>query len=669
MPWGVVAYGVGIVAFFAVPGPVPVAVVIVGAVAAGMAAAYLSERWIVSLLLWGFVYFAVGFTVAHVRTGMCATPAVSRIQTVTFSGTIANIDREGTYARVIVSRPVLEGFAADKTPENIRLRVKVRDDLRIGAVISGKARLYPPSGPAIPGGYDFARDAYFKRIGATGRVQGEYTVRPGSASFGWRTSLMLTIENARNVLTERIVSGIGGQAGAVSAALITGKRGLIDDATNASLRAAGIYHIVSISGLHMVLAAGIFFWLFRATLALSPYLALAWPIKKIAAVLAMAGATGYCLFAGSEVATERSLIMTLVMLGAVLADRPVLSVRNVSIAAFLVLLREPEALLGPSFQMSFSAVLSLIAMAELWQRHMPERWETIWILRQLDTAWRVVLLSLATTFVAGLATAPFAAYHFQMLQSYGLIGNALILPLVSLVVMPSALIGVLLYPFGLDGPVWMLMGMATDWVLLLSDRVAELPNAVITMPQFGQTALLLMVLAILWATLPSLSLRKYALLPALLGIFLAATPERFVVAVDRDGEGAAIRGRDGRLFLVGKASEFQIEQWLRADGDGRFLETDRKGRLTGLDDFKTVSTCDTLGCVGRSERFVVSVVKDPIAFDEDCRRADIIVSRHYAPGNCAARLVADRAFLRAHGSALVYLNDDKSAGYIVKGSR
>ena len=212
----------------------------------------------------------------------------------------------------------------------------------------------------------------------------------------------------------------------------------------------------------MVLAAGTFFWLVRALLALSPSVALLWPVKKIAAVAAMIGATVYCVFSGSDVATERSLIMTLVMFGAVLVDRPALSIRNLSIAALIVLAREPEALLGPSFQMSFGAVAAMMALVPLMHRRQREGAPATVLERGLRWVGQAMLGLVTTTLVASIATAPFAAYHFQSLNPYGLIGNALALPLVSLVVMPSAVLGVLAYPFGLDRPVWQVMGAAVD---------------------------------------------------------------------------------------------------------------------------------------------------------------------------------------------------------------
>jgi competence protein ComEC len=185
--------------------------------------------------------------------------------------------------------------------------VRNGDTLSPGQFITGTARLLPPPQAAWPGGYDFARDAYFKGIGAVGSIVGQVRQIDPSTKPDWSLWLASRVDEARNALTQRIATSISGAAGGVGAALVTGKCGLISEPTNDVLRGAGIYHIVSISGLHMVLATGTFFWLGRALLALSPDLALLWPVKKVAAVAAMIGATIYCIFSGSDVATERSL--------------------------------------------------------------------------------------------------------------------------------------------------------------------------------------------------------------------------------------------------------------------------------------------------------------------------------------------------------------------------
>jgi competence protein ComEC len=377
-----------------------------------------------------------------------------------------------------------------------------------------------------------------------------------------------------------------------------------------------------------VLAAGVFFWLGRVILALIPGFAETRPIKKWAALIAMVGATAYCVFSGSEVATERSLIMTLVMLGAILFDRPALSMRNLAISAIIVLAREPETLLGPSFQMSFAAVAGMIAANEWWQSRPgkpaePAGWGGI-LLRKL---WLAALASVATTLVASVATAPFAAYHFQRLNPYGLIGNALAVPFVSLVVMPAAVAGSLLLPFGLDGPVWQLMGLGSARVLDVARYVAEFQGSVRGVRAFGEGALVLMGCGFVILVLIRAPIRHAGTALMCWGALLAANPSPPDILVDRDGRHAMARSVDGRLVLVGRSiNRFTTERWLQADGDLRRAAdpTVRRG-----------TRCDALGCTAELPGGgAIAVVTDIDAFEEDCGRAKLIITPFQAPAYC-----------------------------------
>ncbi|MCX7329424.1 MAG: ComEC/Rec2 family competence protein [Hyphomicrobiales bacterium] len=343
------------------------------------------------------------------------------------------------------------------------------------------------------------------------------------------------------------------------AALVTGKCGLISEETNEILRGAGIYHIVSISGLHMVLAAGSIFWLARALLALVPMLALGWLLKKIAALLAMFGASGYCIFSGSEVATEGLLIMILIMLGGVLVDRPALSMHDLTFAALVVLAPEPDAMLGPSFQMSFGAVAALVAYAE-WHRHRarPDGVEPGLLARLV----RAVKLGLAgmfiTSLLTGITTAPFSAFQFQTYNPFGILGNMRALPFVSLVVMPAAVIGALLYPLGRDALAWRVMGLPTELVLRVSAMVAGLGGSTQVVPAFGLPALACLCAAQLTITLLTTWLRWLGAIPLLAGLALAAQPARPDIYIDREANGVAARASHGNLAVTrdGRAVSF-----------------------------------------------------------------------------------------------------------------
>ena len=647
-PWLAVAFGSGILVFFtATDGEPALAAPLIAATLCLAVTFVLRARPFALALMLALAALFLGFAAGVWRVSSVAGPVLTRITIAPLAGLVEGLDEREGGARLIVRVASFGDLDAESRPRRVRVSYRAAQAVRPGDTIRATARLLPPPEAVRPGGYDFARDAYFRGIGAVGSLVGKVEVGVPSEPLPWSLHVAASIDAARNAFTRRITDAIGGQAGAVAAALVTGKRGLIANETSDVLRAAGIYHVVSISGLHMVLAAGVVFWLVRASLALVPVLALAWPIKKIAAGAAMLGVTAYCAFSGWDVAAERALIMTLVMLGAILVDRPALSMRNLALAAILALAREPEALLGPSFQMSFGAVAGLIACAPLidgrvFRTDSPSR-----IARAASWVATAVVGTLATTLVAQIATAPFATYHFQTVQPFGLVGNALTLPLVSLAVMPAAVLGMLAYPFALDRPVWWLMGLAVRGMLEISAWIAGFGQANMVLPAFGTGALVLLAAALLLATLPVSRLRLLALVPAGLGVALAASPIRYDIYIDRDGAGAAIRGQDGHLVVLGRPPGFVLEQWLKADGDGR-----RPDAVTGA----TGPRCDRLGCIlAAIDGSTVALVTDKRAFAEDCARAVILITRLRAPSGCAASLIVDRSFLSARGATAIRL--------------
>ena len=643
-PWLAVAFGGGILVYFAATDGAPsLAAPLVAAALALAPIPLLGARPAALAAVLAVAAAFLGFAAAAWRVSEVAAPVLNRTTIGPLIGTVEALDEREVGARLLIRVESFAGLAPEARPARVRVSFRKTPTPLPGDVVAATARLLPPPEAARPGGYDFARDAYFQGIGAVGSLVGAVTIRAPTEPPPLRLRLAATLDAARNGLTRRIAEAAGGQAGAVAAALVTGKRGLIGPATNDALRAAGIYHVVSISGLHMVLAAGVVFWLVRALLALVPHCALLWPIKKIAAGFAMVGVTAYCAFSGWDIAAERSLIMTLIMLGAILVDRPALSMRNLALAALIALARELEGLLGPSFQMSFGAVAGLIACARLIDGRLFVRPGAGRLGRLVGTGLSAVTGTLATTLVAQVATAPFATYHFQTIQPFGLVGNALTLPLVSLVVMPSAVIGILAYPFALDRPIWWLMGQAVGGMLAVSQWIAGFERAIVVVPAFGTAALFLLTAGLLLATLPASRLRWLAVPPILLGLVVAARPDRYDLYVDRQGAGAAVRGPDGRLAALGSPSGFVLEQWLKADGDGR--------GAGGLIVRSGGGRCDRLGCTARlPDGRAVALVRDRRAFPEDCARAAVLITGLVAPPTCTSPLVIDRRVLSAQGA-------------------
>lgn len=647
--WLPVFFGAGILAYFAAPAEpsrlAPICALLLASAAVWHARR--TGRMRVAGLALAAAFIFAGFLAGALRTWSMDTPVLDRIRVAKVTAMIETVDDRNGGGRLLMRVGAIEGLEPDKIPSRIRVTIRNHDGLRAGQSIRATMRLMPPARPSEPGGYDFSREAFFQGIGAIGSVISRVERVPDVA-VPFVAHVNAAIDRGRNALTYRIAKVIGGQDGAVAAALVTGKRGLISEEATEALRGAGIYHVVSISGLHMVLAAGLFLWSLRALLALAPSISLHRPVKKIAAAFAMLGAVAYDVFAGSEVATERSLIMVIVMLGAVLVDRPALSMRNLAVAALLVMAREPETILGPSFQMSFGAVAAMIALFERGVDDDTRGERPQGLLPRLRRAIGIMLL---TTFVAGLATGPFASFHFHRINPYSLIGNSLTLPLVEFVVMPAAVLGVAIGPFGLDAPVWTVMGWGIGGMMELSRNVAALEGSTRHVAAFGSGALLLMTLGLVWLALWRSAIR-YAGIALVAGGVLAAELYRPPdLVVDASGRTVALRGLAGRFeVLNGRGNGFAVSQWLLGDGDRRRPDSPT---LAGS------SRCDKLGCIAQMiDGRLVALVLDATALIEDCSRVDVLVTRLRVASLCKGpELLLDGAHLAGHGATELRLTD------------
>jgi competence protein ComEC len=612
------------------------------ALAAGALALALRHRRFAFAVCVGFCALFAGFFSMGFRTARVAAPVLDHIRVVALKGFIEEIDFRRVGARLILRVEDAGDTPADHAPRRVRVTTRKSPDVAAGDYVALKARLLPPSHASLPGGYDFSRDAYFAGIGAVGSTLGEITLQlpPGDAPIGVRIGA--AIDHARNALAARVDAIIGGVEGAIAAAMVTGKRDLLSNDAKDLIREAGIFHIITISGVQMTLVAGIFFWTTRRLLALSPTLALNYPIKKWAAAIAILGAIAYDACTGSRVGTERALIMTLIVLGSVIFDRRALTMRNLGLAVLAVVAFEPEAILSVSFQLSFAAVGALVAvlearLARLEISHDP-------FAPSPRTPKRGPILShlvdkpaglLVATLCATSATASFMAYHFHDLSPYVLIGNPLTLTVIEFFAVPGALVGTALYPLGLDAPVWLYVGAGIRFILWVARHIAEAPGSTLHVRAFGPYALVFLSLAVLSALIWRSWLFRATAIPfAVIGFLAAMGGPRYDVILAPAGEQIAVRDADGRLAVLGKRfNSFAAEQWLAADADGRDADTARDEQ----------SPCDRYGCVAAlPEGQTLALVEDRMAFEEDCARATIVVSALAAPTGCKAQVFDER---------------------------
>jgi competence protein ComEC len=603
-----------------------------------------------------------GFFSASWRSARVNAPIIPRIGVGFLTGFVEEVDPRRAGARFVLRVASAEGLPGDVTPRRVRMTTRGEPRFAAGDFIALKARLLPPARAALPGGYDFARDAYFAGIGAVGSALGRIDIIPAPDPAPLSLSFFAAVDRMRNALSSRVYRELGGDTGAIAAAMVTGKRDYLSDEAKDLIRRAGIFHIITISGVQMTLVAGIFFIGLRRLFACSQTLALNYPIKKWAAALAMIGAILYDISTGSRVGTERALVMTLVMLTAVLFDRIALSMRNLAFAAFFVVAFEPEALLGASFQLSFAAVAALVAVYEARGAIISRRRETpshviaqsrfaIWRETIADRLLHGPWAALFATLCATSATASFMANDFHELSPYVLVGNPLTLAIIEFFAVPGALLGAALYPLGLDRFVWRYVGLGIDLVTYLAGLISSAPGASLHVKSFQPWAIFFLALAVLSLVLWRTWLMRTMAAPfAAIGLAGAISGESFDLAVAPTGDAAALRQPSGELVLLGrKPHNFVGEQWLRADADERAPA-----------DAKSAASCDSLGCVARAVdgRFV-ALVEDRTALIEDCARAAIVITPLYVPQGCGAPIVIDRRRLAETGAVTLRLNGER----------
>ena len=573
--WVPVMLGVGIGLYFGQsrePDAVSMAALAVAAVLLLTLSRVVSEVYAPLLVAVSLVI--AGFGVAKWQAEAVKAPQLTFRYYGPIEGRVVGIDRSGSDAlRLTLDRVVLARMAPDRTPARVRLSLHGDQPIARfapGEVVILTGHLSPPAGPAEPGGFDFQRHAWFLQIGAVG-----YSRAPVlRLSVPDNPSPALRIHQWRMALSDALQRAMPGPSGGVAAAIMTGDRAGIAQDTYDDLRAANLAHLLAISGLHMGLLTGFIFALVRYGLALIPYVALRLPVKKVAAVCALIAGAFYMALSGGNVATERAFVMVSVMLVAVLLDRRALTLRAVAIAAVIVLMWQPQALTGPGFQMSFAATTALVlafgALRKLDQSSWPR-----WI--------RGVMSLVLPSFVAGLATAPFAAIHFNQIPHYGLIANVLSVPLMGLVVMPAGVLALCLAPLGLwEVGLWV-MERGLLWILAVAETVAGWDGAVSHVRAPDAKVLPVMTIALLMVCLGRSAVRLVGGIGAVFAVAMWLQTERPQLLVADNGTMLGVMTPDGRALSRARGSSFVAGIWLENDGlpVAQSVAAEREGFVLG----------------------------------------------------------------------------------------
>ena len=656
MLWLPVAMGLGIAIYFQLPvepalwlGP--------ALAAAGLAATVLTPAGSPARALGiGLVAGAIGFGLATWRTSMLAAPTLSRpLFSINVEGRIADIQRLPEGVRVVLESVRLKGNGApvpEMTPERLRVSLsRGAPPIGVGDRLLVLANIAPPSGPAAPGAFDFQRVAWFQQIGAVG-----YALAPAVViEHGKPDGIVRALDGLRADATTRILKALPGPEGGVAASLLTGEQTAVTKEINQSMRDSGLAHILSISGLHIVFVVALVMGCLRYGIALIQPLALRIDAKKVSAAIALLVALFYTGLAGAPVPAQRSCAMAAFALLAILLDRTALSLRLVAWSAVIVLVAAPDALTGASFQMSFAAVIALIAAWEAaapWRRRVHERADRM----RYRWLWRLLAgfgASLATTLIASVATGAFAAYHFNRLSFLGVLANLLGVPLTGFWIMPWGLVAMLLMPLGLEKFALVPMGWGIQGLDAIAAHVAAWPQAAMLVPSLPGASLWLMSLGGLWLCLWRRRWRLAGLPVAVAGLLLSpgAAPD---LLMSEDGKVLGLRDGKGTVQVASaRIDRFVTDAWARRSGQegARKWNASAEEQALGLG-------CQTGLCRWRKGPWRVALVSDEGRLAEACGAADIVLSTVDAQGRCRGpRLVIDRRDAWREGAQALWLDE------------
>jgi competence protein ComEC len=640
--WVPVAMGAGIVAYFSLPAEP--AWWIGGTVAlSALAVAALLRSLPLPLLAFLLLAAAgAGFACAQVRTATAPPVAEVPARAVIVTATVKAVEALPEGRRVLVGGATL-GAAA--FPRDVRIRLQAGDPAALspGDRVRVRALLRPPAPPASPGGFDFQRSAFFSGLGATGTALGPVEVVGHAAEGGLARSLAAL----RQAVLARVAAAIPGPEGAVAGALLTGQRAAIPEADLAAMRDAGLAHLLAVSGLHVGIVGGVVFAALRLLLAVTGA-TLHVNAKKIAAVGGILAAFLYMLLTGSQVPMQRAVAMAGLFALAVLLDRQGAGMRALALAAIVVLALQPEALLGPSFQMSFAAVLALIAA---YQAGRP------WLTRvRAARGWPLRLaaglaLLCFTSLVASAATAPFSAWHFQRVQLYGIAANAIAVPLTTLAVMPLGLAGLLLMPLGLEAVALAPMGWAVEAILWAARVVSAWPGAAPTVPAAPAWGILSVAAGLVTLCLVRGRLALAGALPLALGLaspWATAQPD---VIVNPTGRVIALKGSSGHAALASPgASRFEREAIAARLG---------LASLPGLPEGRAGSlACSRAACTLAGPGGQTILLLRPGPEETRCGDAALVVSPEPLRGRCRPAPVIDRFSVWRDGAHAAWFTRD-----------
>ncbi|MDO5012238.1 MAG: ComEC/Rec2 family competence protein [Pseudomonadota bacterium] len=571
--------------------------------------------------------FIFGVLYAAAYTHILATPQITRdIRDRTIIGVVKNIDYTDTKTRLSIQT---DGRYIDTTgAPTVRVSISDAGAIRIGDTVRAVVNLYRPNAPYADGAFNYARWAYFNHLTATGYIK-DYEI----ISHNPPRNMNAVRDAIHNKSNSFLVDS-----------LVLGYKNAVPRGDSPTWTATGVGHVWSISGFHMTLVGGWLFVLFYSIFRLIAPITRRVPARVPATICAWVGLGLYLFLSGCDVATMRAFLMTTLIFAAVVFGRSAISLRNVCVAMWIIILINPHYVMQAGFQLSFAAIFGLIWFWGVIKPKMPE-----------NKILKVLCTAALTSIVATIFTAPFVIAHFGAFPLYSLIGNLVLLPIFSIAIMPLVILGTVTAMLGWHAPLT-LAATIYGVGLRIAHVITDLPYASLPMPHMPNAALIIFIVA--WCALMFICGARrrvnyiFAFAITIIGVIVVVATPRPVFYATPDHELVGFVENGKLKFNKSRASNhyFAFDTWKQINGESAGTPNTRYVHAGGVYTYRTPKF--TLVYIQKFVPLMNNIVS--LCNDEN---VDYIVSYfHIDAPKCANKILHDGGIMLYPSGRVKYLN-------------
>ena len=583
---------------------------------------------------------ATGYFSAVYRIETLKYPMLKNsLSKISIKGTVEELGRTSNGNRILL-RDLKIANQLNLELKNIRISTKFdTDHLRVGDKIDVFVNLMPPPKPTIFGGFNYAEYAYFKQIGAIGYTVGRIK-KTGSIDD---SNFTLKVNSIRDTIANRIRTNMSKRSASISEGMLIGNIGAIDKSDYEAIRIAGLAHIISISGMHIVVVVGLIFFTVKFLLSRVSFIVINYNLKKIAAVFALFASFGYLLISGSPVSAQRAFVMSAIVLLGVIIDRRTNALRAIAIAATVIIIATPETLKSAGLQMSMAASIALIVTFEKFSKLEKGLNQQSSVFKKII---RYIISITFSTLVAGLATAPFVIFHFNQFSTYSILANIAAIPLSDFFIMPVGIISILLMPFGLEHLTLAILEPGIVFLIEYSKFIALLPNANFYIPSFSDNGLALIAFGGIISALCKTQLKFFGIIMIIIGGSTCFFQPKTDVIIDGSGKVFGVVEGDAIYLSNRNKSRFAVRSWMDK---------------LGIKERKLLKDIRDVNC-NKEKCFIKKHGKEIVIFSEgeaECLAVDVVVNlTNDKVLNCDGAQIIDKDLLNNNGTHSLTITED-----------